>query len=202
LPGNKTRRIMDYKFFFRQIVLIIWSPRKAWSNISEEDRQARHIRNNLLFPLLLLVAICSFLGSIIFSNVALQPVYSVFIAAKYFLLDLIVVYISALLYREIAKALDLPANFSLSFRIIVYSLIPFFICQMVSLMLESLAFVNILSLYGLWILWSGSEITFNPPDHKKMPMLIAALVVIAELYIGGSIALASVIDRIYFSFFA
>jgi hypothetical protein len=193
---------MDYKFFFRQIALIIWSPRKAWNNISEENHPARQVRNNLLFPLVLLVAICSFLGSILFANVTLQPVYSIFIAVKYFLLDLIVVYLSALLFREIAKALDLPADFSLSFKIILYSLIPFFICQMVSLLFESLAFVDILSFYGLMILWSGSEITLNPPDHKKMPLLIAALVVIAELYIGCSIALSSVIERIYFSVFA
>jgi hypothetical protein len=193
---------MDYRFFFRQIALIILSPRKVWNNLSEDRHSTRHVRNNLLLPLLLLVGVCSFLGSILFANITLQPAYSIFMAVKYFLLDLIVVYLSALLFREIAKALDLAADFSLSFTIVVYSLIPFFICQMISLMFESLAFVDILSLYGLWILSSGIEITLNPPHHKKMPMVIAEIVVIAELYIGGVIALSSVIERIYFSFFA
>jgi hypothetical protein len=193
---------MDYKFFFKQIVLIIFSPGKAWKQISEGNIPAGHVRNNLLFPLLILVVICSFIGSMIFANVRLHPVYSVFIAAKYLILDIFIIYISALLFREIAKALDLAADFSVSFRIIVYSLVPFLLCQMVTLLFESLAFVNILSLYGLWILWTGGEIILNPPDHKKIPMLVATVVVMAEFYIGGSIGLAAVIDRIYFSFFA
>lgn len=193
---------MDYKFFFRQIALIIFSPGKAWKRISEENIPLRRVRNNLLFPLLIGVAICSFLGSLLFSNTTLHTIYSVFVAAKYFFLDLFVVYITALLFREIAKALDLAADFPISFRIIVYSLVPFFILQMASLLFESLAFINVLSLYGLWILWMGEDITLNPPDHKKIPMLVAILVVVAELYIGGNIALSSVIDRIYFSFFA
>jgi hypothetical protein len=138
----------------------------------------------------------------IFANITLQPVYSVLVAVKFIILDLFVIYISAILFREILKALDLAADFSLSFSLIVYSLVPFFVCQMISLLFESLAFVSILSLYGLRILWSGSERTLNPPKHKKMPIMIAILVIIAEFYIGGSIVLTSLIDRIYFSFFA
>lgn len=193
---------MDYKFFFRQIAYIIVSPGKVLGTIPEEHHSIRQARNSILLPLLALVAICSFLGSLLFADVTLHPVYSVFVALKYFLLDFILVYLSAILFREIAKALDLAADFSVSFKIVVYTLVPFFICQMVSLLFESLAFVNILSLYGLWILWSAGEIILDPPAHKKMPLVIASLVVIVELYIGGSIALTSVINRIYFGFFA
>jgi hypothetical protein len=97
--------------------------------------------------------------------------------------------------------MDLQADFSISLTIIVYSLIPFFLCQMVSLLFESLAFINILSLYGLWIMWLAGEIILDPPAHKKMPLLIASMIVIAELYVGFSIGLTSLIDRIYFALF-
>ncbi len=193
---------MDYKFFFRQIALTLWSPRKAWTAFSESGHPAVKTRNNILLPMLALVAICAFLGSILFSNVNLHTSYSVITGIKYFLLDIIVIWISALLLREITRALDLKAEFSLSFTLIVYSLIPFFVCQMASLLFESLAFVDILALYGMWIFWSGAEIMLNPPSHKKMPMLIAIFIIIAELYIGGSIAISSVLERIYFGFFA
>jgi hypothetical protein len=193
---------MDYKFFLRKIALIIFSPRKAWSGIAEENQPVKHLRNNLLLPLLLLVTICSFLGSMIFSNVTLQPVYSIFVALKYFLLNLFVVYISAVIFREITKALDLPSEFSFSFEINVYSMVPLFICQMVSLLFESFAFINILAFYGTWIFWTGGEARLNPPDYKKMPMLIATFVIIAGFMLGGGVALNLLIDRIYFSFFA
>lgn len=193
---------MDYKFFLRQIWLSIISPVTVLSAIPGEPHSIKHIRNNLLFPVLLLVAICSFLGSMLFANVTLHAVYSIFVAAKFFLLDLFVVYLSALLFREIAKALDLEADYSWSFKIIVYALIPFFICQMVSLLFESLAFVNILALFGLWIIWTAGKTILNTPSHKKAPMLVANFIVITELYIGGIIAFTSIIDRIYFHFFA
>ena len=193
---------MDYKFFLRQVWASIAAPARAISVIPAEPHSIKHIRNNVLFPLLLLVAICSFLGSMFFSNETLQPVYSVFVAFKFFLLDLSLVYLSALLFREIAKALDLQADYSWSFKIVVYTLVPFFICQMVSLLFESLAFVNILALSGLWTLWTAGEVLLNPPAHKRIPMIVANLVVMAELYIGGIIAFTSVIDRIYFHFFA
>ncbi|HVN57127.1 MAG TPA: hypothetical protein VMT63_02410 [Bacteroidales bacterium] len=193
---------MDYKFFLRQIWISVISPSKVLAEIPGQSHSIRHIRNNLFFPLLVIVAICSFLGSVFFANVTLQPVYSIFLSLKFVILDLILVYLSALVFREIAKALDLQADYSWSFKILVYTMIPFFLCQVVSLLFESLAFVNILSLYGLRTIWLTGESLLNTPAHKRVPMLVANFIVITELYIGGAIALTSVIDRIYFHFFA
>jgi len=195
-------RTMDYKFFLRQTALIILSPVKVLESAKRGDHSIIKLRNNLLFPLLVLVAICSFLGSWLFANPTLHPAYWVLAGIKYFLLDLAVVYLSSFLFSAIGKAMDLPADFAFSFSTVTYSLIPLFICQMLSLIFESLAFINILSLYGLWIIWLAGEILLEAPAYKKKALLVASLVVIAELYIGCSLALASIIERIYFAFFA
>jgi hypothetical protein len=42
----------------------------------------------------------------------------------------------------------------------------------------------------------------NPPEHKKMPMLVAIAIVVAGFYIAGGFILSGVIDRIYFGFLA
>ena len=193
---------MDYNFFLRHTWLALISPSKVLDTIRTGTNSARHLRNNLLFPLLFLVALFSFLGSLIFPDVTFHPLYSVVASVKLFLLDLFLVYVSSLIFREIAKALDLEADFSLSFMIIVYTLTPLFLCQMVSFLFQSLVFVNILSLYGLWILWTAGETLLGTPEHKKMPLVVASFVVIAELYIGGFIAFSSVFDRIFYAFFA
>jgi hypothetical protein len=192
---------MDYKFFLREIPAIILSPRKVLESVRNGAHPVKHLRINLLLPVLILVAICAFIGSWLLANPILHPAYWMLTGVKYFLLDLAVVYLSALIYHETGKAMDLQADFSISLTIIVYSLIPFFLCQMVSLLFESLAFINILSLYGLWIMWLAGEIILDPPAHKKMPLLIASMIVIAELYVGFSIGLTSLIDRIYFALF-
>jgi hypothetical protein len=193
---------MDYKFLYQNIRYIILNPAKAWKIIDEEKRPLKDVRNSFFLPLIFLASVCAFLGSIIFTNATLSPVYSVFVGLKYLLLYLFVGYTSAIIFGEITFALDLGKDFTLSFKMIVYSLAPFIICQCVSHFFESLIFVNILSLYGLYIFWSGAEKMLNPPEHKKMPMLVAAFVVVIGFYVAGNIVLTSIIDRIYFAAFA
>jgi hypothetical protein len=192
---------MDFKFLYYRIRYIILNPAKAWNYIYDEKRPLKDPRNSLLFPLVILITISAFLGSIIFTNATLSPVYSVFVALKYLLLNLFVVYASAVVFSEITKALDLGKDFTVSFKMIVYSLVPFFICQIISHLFESLIFVDVLAIYGLYIFWIGAEKMLNPPDHKKMPMLVATFIVITGFFISGSIFLSSIIDRIYFKFF-
>jgi hypothetical protein len=193
---------MDYRFLYNRIKYIILNPVKAWTVIHEEKRPIKDVRNSFFLPLVLIVAICSFLGSIIFTNATLSPVYSVLEALKFLILHLVVVFTSAVIFGEITKALDLGKDYTVSFKIIAYSVAPLLICQMISHLFESLIFINILSLYGLYIFWIGTEKMLDPPEHKKMPMLLATFVVVAGFYIAGTILLTSLTDRIYFGYFA
>jgi hypothetical protein len=192
---------MDYKFFFKNLIRIIFTPEKAWNGIIEENRPIKELRNNFLFPLILLVSLAAFLGSIIFTNTKLSAIYSVFLGIKYFIILLIATYSSALVLSEITKPLDLGKNFTASFRLIVYSLTPLFICQIASHLFESLIFVNILSLYGLYIFWTGAEKILNPPDYKKMPMLIAIFVFVTGMFFACNWIISAITDKMYFSLF-
>jgi len=193
---------MDFKFFYQSLIKIIITPAKAWDFIIKENRPDKDMRNSFLYPLIFMVTLAAFLGSIIFTNKTLSPVYSVFIGVKYFILFLFVTFSSAMVLGEITKPLDLGRNFTISFRLVVFSLTPLFFCQIASLLFESLIFVNVLSLYGLYIFWTGAEKMLNPPDYKKMPMLIAVFVVVTGIFFAGNLVLNSIVDRIYFSFFA
>jgi hypothetical protein len=198
----QTRIFMDYKYFYQNIINIIFTPVKAWDIISEENRPVMYLRNNFLYPLIILVTLATFLGSQIFTNKTLPTAYSVITGVKCFVLFLFVTFSSALILVEITKPLDLGKSFTISFRLIVYSLTPFFFCQVISHLFESLVFVNVLSLYGLYIFWTGAEKILNPPDYKKMPMLIAVFVVITGIFFAGNYLLSAIGDRIFFIFFA
>jgi hypothetical protein len=193
---------MDYKFLLKRLPFIIFHPAKAWEKIHSETFSLREIRNFYLYPLILLVSIFAFTGSLFFTNTHLSVVYSLFVAIKFILLLLFVVYGTAAIHKEITYPLDLGRNFNISFKIIVYSLTPLFLCMFLSQLFDSLVFVNILALYGLYLFWVGSEKMLNPPEHKKMPMVIATLVVIAGLYIAGSWIINQLIDRIYYGYFS
>ena len=190
---------MDFKFLYHSLIKIIISPAKAWDFIIKENRPDKDMRNSFLYPLIFMVTLAAFLGSIIFTNKTLSPVYSVFIGVKYLILFLFVTFSSALVLGEITKPLDLGRNFTISFRLVVFSLTPLFLCQIASLLFESLIFVNVLSLYGLYIFWTGAEKMLNPPDYKKMPMLIAIFIFVTGIFFAGDWLLTAIFDRIFFS---
>jgi hypothetical protein len=193
---------MIIKFLPKRIISVILNPVKAWEGIYSENSPVKHTRNNIVLPLTFLVAVSASIGSFIFTHSQLSFVYSVFIGIKYLILLIIVFYVSAIILNEITNALDLGRNFTVSFKIIAYSLVPFLLCLIVSLLFESLFFINILAFYGLYIFWVGAERMLNPPEHKKMPMLIAVLVCVTGLFIMINWILTKLIDGIYFTFLA
>jgi hypothetical protein len=192
---------MDYTFLPKGLINIIFNPEKEWGRIVSENKTTIFLRNNYLFPLILLVSISAIAGSLIFINTELSPVYSLLIGLKSFLLLLITVYASSLIFSHITYPLDLGKDFKTSFRIIVYSITPFLLCEIISSIFESLLFLDILGLFGLYIFWTGAEKILTPPDYKKIPMLIATVVSIIGIYIVSDIILKILTDKIYNSFF-
>lgn len=193
---------MDYKFFISSLINILLDPVRAWNTIDSVNMPVKVVRNSFLFPLLILVSASAFMGSMIFTNTELSPVYSIFTGIKYFLLFFFTIYITSYILGEITFPFDLGRDFSVSFRIIVFSVTPFILCQILSSIFESLLFINIIGLYGLYIFWTGAEKLLNPPQYKKMPLLIAAIITIIGIYIATSILLNKLIDKIFFAFFA
>lgn len=193
---------MDYKFLLQRFIKILFNPVKEWESIYSENRPLKAARNSYLLPLTILVVIAAMAGSFLIINKQLSIMYSLFTGLKYFILLIAVVYSSAVVLKEMTYALDLGRDFSVAFKLIVYSLTPLYVCLAVSSLFESLVFIDILALYGLVIFWEGAIKMLNPPEHKKMPLLIATAITVTVLYIAFSVVLNLAIDRIYYAFFA
>jgi hypothetical protein len=192
---------MDYKFFLNSFINIIINPVKAWETIDSENRPIKLVRNSFFFPLILLVSISAFAGSLLYVNSKMPAVYSLFVSIKCFILFFFVTYASAFIVKEITYPLDLGRDFRISFRLIVFSMTPFLICQVMSRLFESLIFVNLIGLYGLYIFWVGAEKILNPPQYKKMPLLIASILSITGIFVVSDFILTKLTDRIYYAFF-
>ena len=193
---------MDYKFFISSIKNILLDPVKAWEIIDSENKSVKVVRDSYIFPLIILVAASAITGSLIFTNTELSPVYSIFVGIKHFVLLFFTIYATAIMLGEITFPLDLGRDFSVTNRIIVFSITPFLLCQILSCIFESLLFVNVIGLYGLYIFWTGAEKLLNPPQYKKMPLLIASLLTLGGIYIASSVVLNMLIDKIFYTFFA
>ena len=192
---------MDYKFFLQGIANIIFNPVKAWETIDSENKPNKVLRDSLFIPLLILVSISTFVGSLIFANTELSAVYSIFVGVKSFVLLYLTTYSAAFILKEITHPLDIGRDFNISFRLIVYSIIPFILCEVLSGLFESLLFVDVIGLYGLYIFWTGAEKLLNPAQHKKMPMLIATTISIISIYAALSFVLNMMTNKIYYAYF-
>jgi hypothetical protein len=193
---------MNLNFFLQGIKNIVFNPVKLWEPVKSGDASANLIRNSLFFPIAVMVAISAFFGSMLFTNAALSPVYSVLLSIKCFLVILLTVFTTSYILGEITYPLDLGKNFNISFSMVVFSATPFLMCQILSRLFESLLFVNIIGFYGFYIFWIGAERLLNPPRYKKMPLLIATVITFAGIYTILNLLLNMVTDRLYFAIFS
>ncbi len=192
---------MDLKFLAKSVKNIILNPAKAWEDIFSENKPVKYIVINLLFPLIILAAVSAFLGTFLFTRTELLKVYSVLTGVKYFILIYLVIYGTALIFREITKALGMRKDFDLSFKLIAYSSVPFIICQIISLLFESFIFINVLAFVGLYIFWTGMEKLLNPPEKRKLPLLIATTLIFIIVFLAANWFLSMVSDKLFFAFF-
>jgi hypothetical protein len=193
---------MVNKFFLFVVKDIIINPIKTWESINSENRSVSVIRNLFLIPLILLVSISAFAGSLIYTNSELPVVYSVFVGIKCFILFYITIYATSFILKEITYSLDLGRNFGVSFRLISYSSVPLLICQILSRFFESFIFVNVLALLGLYIFWTGTEKMLTPPVYKKIPLLVATFISFIGIFVATDFLFTKLIDKIFYAFFS
>jgi len=193
---------MKFNFFINSLKNIILNPDKLWDLKASETEGKNPVKNSLFFPLIIIVSVASAAGSMIFTHTELSPLYSIFTGIKSFVILYSTIYATSFIFKEITYPLDLGRDFSISFQIIVYSITPFLLCEILSSIFESLLFVDILGLYGLYVFWTGIEKLLSPPQYKKMPMLIATTVSLGSVYLVINVILTMVTDRIYFALFS
>jgi hypothetical protein len=193
---------MDYKFLLQRFIQILFAPAKAWKSILSGDKPIRDVMRNYLLPILFVLFLTSLGGSFFIANKQLTFVYSLLTAVNNVILVLAVTWISALMLRETTYALDLGRDYPTTWRLIVYSLTPLYLCLIATSLFESLIFIDILALYSMYIFWDGMVILLNPPSHKKGFLLVSAFIIIVGVFAAVSIFLDLVLARFYNAFFA
>lgn len=193
---------MDFRFLYHRVKHFIVNPVRAWEVVHRENRPINYVRDSFVLPLIILVTVSSFMGSLFFINTTLKPMYSVLKAVETFLLLSLGIYASSLAVREITRALDLGHDFLVAFKLVAYSLTPLFLTLTVSRLFESLLFIDLLGLYGLYIFWTGMEEMVNPAENKKLPMMIASVIASIIIFMVLLMLFSRFTQMLYFAVFA
>jgi hypothetical protein len=193
---------MNFSYFLKGIKDLVFNPANLFETSKSGKISVTTVRYSLFFPLTFLVAISAFFGSVLYTNSELSVAHSVIFSLKCLAVIIIAVYSTSWILGEITYPLDLGRDFNTSFTLVVFSVVPFLLCQILSRFFESLLFVNIISLYGLYVFWTGAEILLNPPGYKKMPLLISTAITFAAVYIATNFILNMLTERFFYSFFS
>jgi len=193
---------MNLRFLVKTIKGLILYTEEEWDNIFIENRTPSFFNINLLLPLVLLVTVSAFLGSLLFIDTGLTDAYSVLTGIRYFILFYFTVYGTSYIFTHIAKLMNFSCNMGTSIKITVSTIVPLLMCQIISLVFESFIFVNILAFYGLFISWTGIKKMLNPPLKRTNHLMLAEAAIILILFFLGNRILTIVFDKIYYSYFS
>ncbi len=192
--------MIDLQMLAHRLKHIIVNPVKAWEIIKRENRSTGTVHISFLMPLLILISLSAFAGSLIYNPSGLSVLYPIILALKQFLCFYLTVLISSWILNELSVAFVSKKDYSFNFKLIVYSLSPLYLTVLVTRFLPDLSILNILGFYGAYIMYSGLNTIENLAGKSLLRYFIIALLTVMISYLTISWITRSLLEGIYFAF--
>lgn len=181
---------MNYKWLYKRMVSLIFSPSRAWKEIESEGSEI-DVQVMYVFPMLGLCALISFLASF-FSNLGTEMAqYDIFrqaiINACMTVIPLFAVYmISIYIVRNMLKSLfGVSGNLSSVRKITGYSMTLMFVAYtVISFPVDFKILLWLVQVYTIYIIWEGCGCLFRLDDNKR---LIFTFFLFSLLVLGGGL---------------
>ena len=156
-----------YKQIARTIYLFITTPAKAWKELNSENSSEEKALNNYAYPLIGIGTLAAFIaglfkGNFINFQVGLKN------ASLLFITCFIGLYLAAFLIRWFyEKHMKKKMLFSTSMIYVVYSSTVIFIINFLTQLTDGIFFIQIFSLYSIYIAWEGASELLEIEDSKR-----------------------------------
>jgi len=192
---------MDFEFLFKRIMFFISNPVKAWAMIRDEDRSREKVEWNFLFPLLALVSLSAFAGKFIFTHRDLSILYPFLAAVNYFLIFYLSILLTSWIVTEMSMMFVQKKDFRTNFKLICYSFAPLMVSMVITRLFSNLMFLNILGLYGIYLMWVGITILINPEPVHRLKYFLVSLFCSLAVYLSLGWLISKLLDAFYFAIF-
>ncbi len=179
---------------------IILHPVRAWETIRKENRSVRTVQGSFLIPVLILISLSAFFGSLIYNPSGLSILFPVIRAFKQFICFYLTVLLSSWAVNEISLAFVHNKDYSFNFKLVTYSFTPLFITVIITRFLPELALINLLGLYGAYIIYTGLNTIENISRRALLRYFIVALLIVIVFYLALSWLIRSLLEGMYFAF--
>jgi hypothetical protein len=192
---------MDLALLYKRVVMLISKPSRFWVRIKEDDIPSSEVRRSFLLPILILVSISSFAGTYFYSYNSLSIIYPLLKGLEYFLILFFTIELVVFILSEIVTYLLKIKIAAEIYKLVVYSFAPFMIMMIISKIFSSLLFLNLLGIYGLFILWMGIDIMVG--GDKLFRIRLTSLISTATIvfYLGIRWIISALVEGLYFMIF-
>jgi hypothetical protein len=162
---------------------IILTPKTEWPVIAGESGDVAYLFANYVAILAAIPAVCGFIGAVLIgASIGAALIGAVL---KY-LLTFVAVYIVAWIIDLLAPTFGGQKNFPNALKVAVYSYTPSWLVG-IFLLIPRLAFLTILGLYGIYLLWLGLPPLMRSPPEKSIGYTVS--IIICAIIISIVIAL-------------
>jgi uncharacterized membrane protein len=180
---------------------ILLKPKEEWQTISGETSTIPELYKTYILILAAIGPAASIIGMSVvgvrlpFGGSSRIPITASFASAGvHYILNLVGVYILALIIDALAPVFSGEKSMGQAFKVAAYSYTPGWVIGIIAV-IPALSPLGILGLYGLYLLYLGLPILMKAPKEKSLGYIIA--VIIAAIIIFGVI---SYISRAFISY--
>lgn len=148
-------------------------PNKFWDDVIENKTTIR-VFSQIYFPFIILAALASVIGDILSSSEILWS-YSISKGIREAIVYLIYFYLAGFVMNKLVGAFGGIEN-KVSCQLAVgFSSVPFFIVAIITGLFPFLYAINLLGLYGFFIIYIGIPKLFNVPENRIKVFSVAVI---------------------------
>jgi hypothetical protein len=184
---------MNVSAFFNRAKNLIVNPQLEWIRIESETTPKKEITKRYVIPFIILIAICSAIGS---SLLSLQTYSVSIILTKVIVSSLLFiggVYLSALIINELTTSFAVQKNTAGTFKLVSYSFTSFFIASCLVSLLPHLPILIILGLHSVYLFWLGATPVLKISETGRVGFVIVSFLIIIGIYAILSLIVGAIV---------
>jgi hypothetical protein len=153
---------------------ILLDPQAEWPIIERESGDPSFLFTTYVAVLALIPALAGFIGTVligvtvpVIGTVRMPLLSGLFHAVFGYVLTFVIVYVVAIIVDALAPTFGGQKNFQNALKLTVYSYTPAWLAG-IFLLIPGLRFLTLLSLYGLYLLYTGLPPLMKAPKDKAL----------------------------------
>ena len=166
---------------------IIVTPAAEWQVIDREPGEAGFLFPNYVAILAAIPAVCGFVGWVLLG----VPVAVAFvIALSRYLMSFITIYVLAFIVDQVAPTFGGRRDFESALKLVVYAATPMWLAG-VFLLVPGLAFLAVLGLYAVYLLWVGIPPLMHAPRDRALAFTVVVVLcmLVVAIFFGIAVSL-------------